>query len=118
MHRAEGQHDDLARVPRTGPRQGGHRWAAPPRNGRGPALRPPPRMVASAPDAGFYCTVATFQTASPLTTVSVSGKRDSEGQRQHPEIPSWTGLVPAETKPSTTNARQLGAIPRVPGNLR
>ena len=52
--------DDLARVPRAGFRQGGHRWAPSPWNGRGPTLRPPRRMVAPASGARF-CAVETFE---------------------------------------------------------
>jgi hypothetical protein len=51
LQRAEGEHDDLIRLPRARPRQGSHRWATSPRNGSGAALRPPGRLVSSAPDA-------------------------------------------------------------------
>ena len=58
MQRAEGQHDDLARLPRARPRQGSHRWAASARNGSCPAERYAGRMVSSAPDAWLQHVIA------------------------------------------------------------
>src|SRR5262245_34567568 len=74
-------------------------------------------MVASAYDAGFDCAVRDIRTASLLTTVSVSGKRDSEGQRQLAQkcLPAGKGLH--GDRNADFGARQLRAFWKSRGNL-
>jgi hypothetical protein len=78
-----------------------NRWAAPPQNGSGPPLRPPGRMVSSAPDA-WTGRAVTFQSnrvspetvaacGKPLPTlparVSVSGNGISRSETEAPKLP-------------------------------
>src|SRR5262249_35824064 len=80
----------------------------PPRNGRGPTLRPPRRMVASASDAGFDCTVATFEPrlcrgGSPFPGNGIPRARDNS-----PKIASRPEKVATETETPTSEPATCG----------
>ena len=62
LQRPQGQHDDLARLPRARSRQSRHRGAAASWHGRRPPLRPAGRMVSPAPDARLSCLTARIRT--------------------------------------------------------
>jgi hypothetical protein len=73
-------------------------------------------MVASASDAGLDYTVETFE-QSLLTLVSVSGKRDSDGQRQLAQNRLQAGNCLHGDRNADAGARQLRAFWKSRGNL-
>ena len=83
---AEGQHDDLARLPRARSRQGSHRRTAPARHGSCPPLRPARRMVSPAPDAWPSCAVAfTFEPSGSRTQCAeAKPNRGRSSDRRNP----------------------------------
>ena len=83
MQRPQGQHDDLARLPRARSRQGSHRRSATPRNGSRPSLRHASRVVAAASGA---------RTSPAVARDSNRVSADTERRRQE------TGFRGPETK--------------------
>ena len=81
LQRPQGQHDDLARLPRARSRQGRDRRTASARHGSCPPRRPACRMVSPAPDARTSGAIAPFEPSlcrrrSPLPGNGISGARE------------------------------------------
>jgi hypothetical protein len=71
VQRPEGQHDDLARLPRTQSRQGSHRRSATSRDGSCPSLRHASRVVAAA--SGARTSRAVARDSSPVSADNERG---------------------------------------------
>ena len=94
LHYAEGQHDDLACLPRARSRQGGHRWTAAARHGRGAARRTARRMVPPAPDAWPACAVKLPTTGS----VFLRSEKNHAQERKSSMIMRLPGAYPTRCR--------------------
>ena len=118
VQRSQGQHDDLACLPRARSRQSGHRRAAASWHGSGPPRRHARRVVSAAPDAR-----TSFGVSGISNRVSASrGLRFREtgfrGQRQMRRNHLPTVAMPSLTTNRRTDPRQFGAFRTLSGTLR